>query len=45
MEWFYDSMASLIVSYGSRAALLVASDLHAKIEHLLEDGRVVTDRE
>ena len=32
----YDSMASLIAPYGSQAALLVARDLDAKIEGLLE---------
>lgn len=32
----YDSMASLIAPYGSQAALAVARDLDAKIEHLLE---------
>ena len=32
----YDSMASLIAPYGSPAALLVARDLDAKIEGLLE---------
>ncbi len=32
----YDSMASLIAPYGSQAALVVARDLDAKIEHLLD---------
>ena len=32
----YDSMASLIAPYGSQAALLVARDLDARIEGLLE---------
>jgi uncharacterized protein (DUF302 family) len=32
----YDSMASLLAPYGSQAALLVARDLDAKIESLLE---------
>ena len=32
----YDSMASLLAPYGSEAALLVARDLDAKIEDLLE---------
>ncbi len=32
----YDSMASLIAPYGSQAALLVARDLDAKIEGLLD---------
>ncbi len=32
----YDSMASLIAPYGSQAALLVARDLDAKIQGLLE---------
>ena len=32
----YDSMASLLAPYGSQAALLVARDLDAKIEGLLE---------
>lgn len=32
----YDSMASLIAPYGSQEALLVARDLDAKIEGLLE---------
>ena len=32
----YDSMASLIAPYGSQAALLVARDLDAKIERLIE---------
>ncbi len=32
----YDSMASLIAPYGSQAALVVARDLDAKIEGLLE---------
>ena len=32
----YDSMASLLAPYGSQAALLVARDLDAKIEALLE---------
>jgi uncharacterized protein (DUF302 family) len=32
----YDSMASLIAPYGSKAALAVARDLDAKIECLLE---------
>ena len=32
----YDSMASLIAPYGSQAALVVARDLDAKIESLLE---------
>ncbi len=32
----YDSMASLIAPYGSQAALLVARDLDAKVEDLLE---------
>jgi uncharacterized protein (DUF302 family) len=32
----YDSMASLIAPYGSQAALMVARDLDAKIEGLLE---------
>jgi uncharacterized protein (DUF302 family) len=32
----YDSMASLLAPYGSQAALLVARDLDAKIEDLLE---------
>jgi len=32
----YDSMASLIAPYGSHAALTVARDLDAKVEHLLE---------
>jgi hypothetical protein len=32
----YDSMASLIAPYGSQAALVVASDLDAKVERLLE---------
>ncbi len=32
----YDSMASLIASYGSQAALVVARDLDAKIESLLK---------
>ena len=32
----YDSMASLLAPYGSRAALAVARDLDAKIEGLLE---------
>ena len=32
----YDSMAGLIAPYGSQAALLVAKDLDAKIESLLE---------
>jgi uncharacterized protein (DUF302 family) len=32
----YDSMASLIASYGSQAALTVARDLDAKIEILLK---------
>jgi hypothetical protein len=32
----YDSMASLIAPYGSEAALVVARDLDAKIEYLLE---------
>jgi hypothetical protein len=32
----YDSMASLLGPYGSQAALLVARDLDAKIESLLE---------
>lgn len=32
----YDSMASLIAPYGSRAALAVAGELDAKIEGLLE---------
>ena len=32
----YDSMASLIAPYGSQAALVVARDLDAKIECLLE---------
>jgi uncharacterized protein (DUF302 family) len=32
----YDSMASLIAPYGSQAALLVARELDAKIEGLLE---------
>jgi uncharacterized protein (DUF302 family) len=31
----YDSIASLIAPYGSQAALAVARDLDAKIEHLL----------
>jgi uncharacterized protein (DUF302 family) len=32
----YDSMASLIAPYGSRSALVVAGDLDAKVERLLE---------
>ena len=32
----YDSMASLLAPYGSKAALLVARDLDTKIEGLLE---------
>ena len=32
----YDSMASLIAPYGSQAALVVARDLDAKVERLLE---------
>lgn len=32
----YDSMASLIAPYESQAALVVASDLDAKVERLLE---------
>jgi uncharacterized protein (DUF302 family) len=32
----YDSMASLLAPYGSHAALLVASDLDAKVQSLLE---------
>jgi hypothetical protein len=32
----YDSMASLIAPYGSQAALVVARNLDAKIERLLE---------
>ncbi|HYY57952.1 MAG TPA: DUF302 domain-containing protein [Pyrinomonadaceae bacterium] len=32
----YDSMASLLAPYGSQEALLVARDLDAKIERLLE---------
>jgi uncharacterized protein (DUF302 family) len=32
----YDSMVSLIAPYGSESALLVARDLDAKVEHLLE---------
>jgi hypothetical protein len=32
----YDSMASLIVPYGSEAALVIARDLDSKIENLLE---------
>jgi nitrilase len=32
----YDSMASLLAPYGSRAALAVARDLDAKVERLLE---------
>ena len=32
----YDSMESLIALYGSQAALAVARDLDAKIEHRLE---------
>ena len=32
----YDSMASLLAPYGSEAALVVARDLDAKIETLLE---------
>lgn len=32
----YDSMASLIAPYGSESALIVATDLDAKIENLLE---------
>jgi hypothetical protein len=32
----YDSMASLLAPYGNEAALVVARDLDAKIESLLE---------
>jgi hypothetical protein len=32
----YDSMASFIAPYGSQAALVVARDLDAKVERLLE---------
>ena len=32
----YDSMASLLAPYGHEAALRVARDLDAKVEHLLE---------
>ena len=32
----YDSMASLLAPYGSQAALLVARDLDAKVQSLLE---------
>ena len=34
----YDSMASLLAPYGSQTALLVARDLDAKIEGLLENA-------
>ncbi len=34
----YDAMASLIAPYGSEAALMVARDLDAKIERLLESA-------
>jgi len=34
----YDSMASLLVPYGSPAALVVARELDAKVERLLETG-------
>jgi hypothetical protein len=32
----YDSMASLVAPYGSEAALVVARELDAKVEGLLE---------
>jgi len=34
----YDSMASLLAPYGSQSALVIARDLDAKIEHLLESA-------
>jgi len=34
----YDSMASLIAPYGSEPALVVARDLDAKVETLLESA-------
>jgi len=34
----YDSMESLIAPYSSRTALLVARDLDAKVESLLEEA-------
>jgi len=36
----YDSMESLIAPYGSDAAVMVARDLDAKIEGLLETARL-----